>query len=86
MTGKTATIAHQTLAELAGRTSILARQRSDHTRLDQLMTRARQTVEEGGIAHQVALRAVARLVFTTPSPRSQCCSPRHGGSFRRGTR
>jgi hemerythrin superfamily protein len=64
VTGKTATIAHQTLAELAGRTSILARQRSDHTRLDQLMTRARQTVEEGGIAHQVALRAVARLVFT----------------------
>ena len=64
MTGAGATIADQTLEELGGRTSILARQRADHARLDRLMARARETVETGGIAHQVALRAVARLVFT----------------------
>jgi hemerythrin superfamily protein len=52
------------MEELGGRTSILARQRADHARLDRLMARARQTAEAGGIAHQVALRAVARLVFT----------------------
>ena len=59
-----ATIADQSLERLGGRTSILARQRADHARLDRLMARARTTVQEGGIAHQVALRAVARLVFT----------------------
>ena len=59
-----ATIADQSLERLGGRTSILARQRADHARLDRLMARARVTVQEGGIAHQVALRAVARLVFT----------------------
>jgi hemerythrin superfamily protein len=58
------TIADQILGQLAGRTSILARQRADHARLDRLMARARETVETGGVAHQVALRAVARLVFT----------------------
>jgi hypothetical protein len=56
-------IAHQTIAELGGRTSILARQRADHQRLDRLMRRARETAAEGGPAHAVALRAVARLVF-----------------------
>ena len=60
----TATIADQSVKRLGGRTSIQARQRADHTRLDRLMARARETVQEGGIAHQVALRAVARLVFT----------------------
>ena len=59
-----ATIADQSLERLGGRTSVLARQRADHARLDRLMARARTTVQEGGIAHQVALRAVARLVFT----------------------
>jgi len=59
-----ATIADQSLERLGGRTSILARQRADHARLDRLMARARTTAQEGGIAHQVALRAVARLVFT----------------------
>jgi hypothetical protein len=39
-------------------------QRADHARLDRLMARARATVDSGGVAHQVALRAVARLVFT----------------------
>ena len=63
-TGATATIADQSTEELGGRTSILARQRADHARLERLMARARQTAEAGGIAHQVALRAVARLVFT----------------------
>jgi hemerythrin superfamily protein len=58
------TIANQTLDQLGGRSSILARQRADHARLDRLMARARDTVETGGVAHQVALRAVARLVFT----------------------
>jgi hemerythrin superfamily protein len=59
-----ATIADQTVEQMGGRSSILARQRADHTRLDRLMARARETVEQGGIVHQVALRAVARLVFT----------------------
>jgi hemerythrin superfamily protein len=58
------TIADQTLAELDGRTSILARQRADHARLDRLMARARATTDAGGLAHQVAVRRVARLVFT----------------------
>jgi hemerythrin superfamily protein len=58
------TIADRSLAQLGGRTSILARQRADHARLDRLMARARETVAEGGVTHQVALRAVARLVFT----------------------
>jgi hemerythrin superfamily protein len=58
------TIADQTLSQLGGRSSILARQRADHAQLDRLMARARETVETGGVAHQVALRAVARLVFT----------------------
>jgi hemerythrin superfamily protein len=59
-----ATIADQTVEQLGGRTSILARQRADHARLDRLMQRARDTEKQGGVAHQVALRAVARLVFT----------------------
>ena len=58
------TIADQELSQLGGRSSILARQRADHARLDRLMARARDTVDTGGVAHQVALRAVARLVFT----------------------
>jgi len=59
-----ASIADQTVDQLGGRTSILARQRADHARLNRLMARARETEAEGGIAHAVALRAVARLVFT----------------------
>jgi hemerythrin superfamily protein len=59
-----ASIADQPVAQLAGRTSILALQRADHARLARLMARARATEAEGGIAHAVALRAVARLVFT----------------------
>ncbi len=57
-------IASQTVAQLGGRASILARQRADHERLARLMARARATEAAGGIAHAVALRAVARLVFT----------------------
>src|SRR5215218_836152 len=63
-----ATIADQSLERLGGRTSILARQRADHARLDRLMARARTTVEQGGIAHQVALRALARLVVPQRMP------------------
>jgi hemerythrin superfamily protein len=59
-----ASIAGQDLAQLGGRWSILARQRTDHARLDRLMDRARETRDRGGSAHAVALRAVARLVFT----------------------
>jgi hypothetical protein len=64
VTSTSATIGDQSLAKLGGRASILARQRADHARLDRLMARARETAAAGGIAHQVALRAVARLVFT----------------------
>jgi hypothetical protein len=59
-----ASIADQTVEQLGGRTSILARQRADHARLDRLMARARETEAVGGAAHAVALRAVARPVFT----------------------
>ena len=57
-------IADQTVEQMGGRSSILARQRADHARLDRLMDQARRTVETGGVAHQVVLRAIARLVFT----------------------
>ncbi|QJY47538.1 hemerythrin domain-containing protein [Pseudonocardia broussonetiae] len=57
-------IATQSVDEMGGPTSILARQRADHARLDRLMDRARATEAAGGRAHAVALRAVARLVFT----------------------
>ncbi|WP_127782310.1 hemerythrin domain-containing protein [Rhodococcus sp. X156] len=60
----TTSIAHQSIEELGGPTSILARQRSDHERLDHLMTRARETEAAGGLEHEQVLRAVARLVFT----------------------
>jgi hypothetical protein len=59
-----ASIADQTIEQLGGRMSILARQRADHARLARLMARARETEATGGTAHAVALRAVARLVFT----------------------
>jgi hypothetical protein len=59
-----ASIAEQTLAQLGGRTSILARQRDDHARLDRLMARARATEDAHPRAPAAALRAVARLVFT----------------------
>jgi hemerythrin superfamily protein len=66
MTGSSAprSIASQSLEQLGGRTSILARQRADHERLDRLIGRARDTETAGGAAHAVALRGIARLVFT----------------------
>jgi hemerythrin superfamily protein len=57
-------IAHQSVADLGGPSSILTLQRNDHVRLARLMDRARATLPTGGATHQVALRAVARLVFT----------------------
>jgi hemerythrin superfamily protein len=59
-----AMIAHQSLEQLGGRASILVKQRADHARLDRLMDRARATRAAGGREHAVALRAVARLVFS----------------------
>jgi hypothetical protein len=58
------TIADQTVAQLGGRTSILARQRADHERLDRLMDRARATRDQEGTEHAAVLRALTRLVFT----------------------
>lgn len=58
------TIAEQTEDELGGSLSILTLQRRDHVRLDHLMARARNTEPDGGVAHEAALRKVARLVFT----------------------
>jgi hemerythrin superfamily protein len=57
-------IAVQSVGELGGPTSLLTRQRADHARLDRLMAQAWVTEAGGGRAHQVALRAVARLVCT----------------------
>lgn len=56
-------LADQTVEEMGGPLSILTLQRRDHEELDRLMARARAT-EGLGLAHQVALRQVARLVFT----------------------
>jgi hypothetical protein len=44
MTGteRSDTIAHQSVQQMGARASILAKQRADHARLDQLMDRARQ--------------------------------------------
>lgn len=66
MTGpiRQGSIAGQTVEQLGGRASILTRQRADHERLARLMERARATEETGGREHAVALRALARLVFT----------------------
>ena len=61
-------------------------QRADHVRLDRLMARARETVDDGGIAHQVALRAVARLVFTHAFAEEAVLSRRRAGSFPRAIR
>jgi hypothetical protein len=58
------TIAHQSVEQLGGRSSILVKQRADRARLDRLMDRARSTLAASGREHTVALRAVARLVFT----------------------
>lgn len=54
-------IAHQSLRELGGRSSILARQRSDHARLEQLLQQLRST---SGQEQQEVLDRVCRLVFT----------------------
>ncbi len=54
-------IAHQDVAQLGGRHSVLHRQRVDHARLDALM---KQAVESEGEAQQAVLQAICRLVFT----------------------
>jgi hemerythrin superfamily protein len=56
-------VAHQSVEQMGGRSSILARQRADHERLDRLMDRARATRAEGGAEHARTLRALTRLVF-----------------------
>ncbi|MDD7965212.1 hemerythrin domain-containing protein [Actinomycetospora lemnae] len=60
----TTSIAQQDDAALGGPVSILTLQRRDHVRLDHLMDRSRATLATGGREHEVALRALARLVFT----------------------
>ena len=64
MTGAGMTIADQTLQELGGRGQHPGPPRAEHARLNRLMARPRETADAGGVAHQVALRALARLVFT----------------------
>ncbi|GAA4677071.1 hypothetical protein GCM10023215_06960 [Pseudonocardia yuanmonensis] len=63
-TGGPTTVATQSVAQLGGPLSVLARQRADHEKLDALMARARETLREGGAEHARAVRAMARLVFT----------------------
>lgn len=62
-TGGRRSVADQDVEQLGGRSSILARQRADHVRLDRLMNRARATRETGGVEHARTLRALVRLVF-----------------------
>jgi hemerythrin superfamily protein len=57
-------VANQSVGQMGGRTSIVARQRADHERLDRLIARARATHDSGGAAHARTLRALTRLVFT----------------------
>ncbi len=57
-------IAEQSVEQLGGPTSILARQRADHARLSRLMAQARATEKADGTEHAITLRAIARLVFT----------------------
>jgi hypothetical protein len=54
-------LANQSIEELGGRLSVLARQKADHIRLDQLLQQLRQTSarEEGAV-----LLSIFRLVFT----------------------
>jgi hemerythrin superfamily protein len=58
------TVANQSVGQMGGRTSIGARQRADHERLDRLIAQARATHDSGGAAHAKTLRALTRLVFT----------------------
>ena len=53
-------IAHQSVPELGGRTSVLQRQRADHARLHRLVQQAR---EREGEQQQETLTAICRLVF-----------------------
>lgn len=53
-------IADQTIAELGGPSSVLARQRRDHVELDRLLERCRTT---SGAEQQQALRKTWQLVF-----------------------
>ncbi len=53
-------IAHQSEAELGGRSSVLTRQRRDHQELDRLLTRLRGTT---GPEQDEVLTRVGRLVF-----------------------
>jgi hypothetical protein len=57
-------LSEQSVEEMGGPLSILTLQKRDHERLDRLMAEARRTEAEGGRAHRIALRKVARLVFT----------------------
>jgi hypothetical protein len=58
------TVAKQSVGQMGGRTSIVARQRADHERRDRLIAQARATHDSGGAAHAKTLRALTRLVFT----------------------
>jgi hypothetical protein len=64
MTSHGGTVADQSVGQMGGRTSILARQRADHERLDKLIAQARATRDSRGTAHAKTLRALTRLVFT----------------------
>jgi hypothetical protein len=55
-------IARQSLAQLGGRTSVLARQRHDHVELDRIL-RAMDATPTGTDAHAELLTRLCRLVF-----------------------
>jgi hemerythrin superfamily protein len=54
-------IAHQTVDELGGRASVLARQRADHVELDRLLEELQGTT---GSAQEEVLNRIDRLVFS----------------------
>jgi hemerythrin superfamily protein len=54
-------IAHQDVAQLGGRHSVLHRQRVDHARLNALI---QQAAERDGVEQQAVLQDICRLVFT----------------------
>ena len=57
----TRSLAHQTVDELGGATSVLARQRRDHVQLDRLLHQLEATT---GAAQEEVLRRIDRLVFS----------------------
>lgn len=72
--------ADQTLAELGGAHSVLARQERDHVELDRLIN---AVDESSGAQRKEYLNELCRLVFRTLALRNPCCGRRFAVEYRR---